>query len=795
MNKKFLRLSVRHWILVNSILILLLIYYNILPSELFHKPLSTVAIDENGYLIGAKIAKDEQWRFAACDSVPPKIAVCMTQFEDKRFFKHPGFDFIAFLRAAYLNLKNRKVVSGGSTITMQVIRLMRGNKARTVFEKIIEIALATRLELSYNKEQILSLYASNAPMGGNIVGIDAAAWKYFQTPADNLSWAQAATLAILPNSPALIHPGRNRDKLLKKRNILLTKLHEKQIIDNETLELALEEPVPQKTFALEQHSVQLLSFLENNQKNKNDAFHKTSIQLNLQQRIEEILARKQAFWQSNQIFNAAVLVVEPISGKVLAYVANTPIKDGNKAYMVDCIQAQRSTGSILKPFLYGAMLYEGQILPQSIIPDIPVQFGGFMPKNYNRTYEGAVPADQALARSLNIPAVLMLKDYGIEKFHSKLKQIGLKSLSNSAEHYGLSLILGGSEASLWNLAEMYANMVRILNNYHENNGKYYQQDIKELSISKKNEENRSELNELANPVYDAASVYFTLKAMLNVVRPESESAWQLFSSSGPIAWKTGTSYGFRDAWAIGISSQFLVAVWVGNADGEGRPELTGSIMAAPVLFETFRLLPSAKKWFDQPADEFIKVNVCKESGYLAGHLCQNTISISAPKSAEKSPVCKYHQMVHLDQTEKYQVNAACYNVLQMKSKTWFTLPPTMEFYYKKTHKEYVSLPDYLPGCGANQAQNMHKIESIYPQNGTKIYLPLDWNSKNTKVIFRAAHAHGSAKIFWYINDNLVATTKSHHEIEIFLKPGKYNLLLLDDFGESQQINFEVKNKE
>jgi penicillin-binding protein 1C len=794
MNKLKLHLSKLQILSITILSILVFFYWQSLPSPLFNRPVSTIAFDADNYLIGAKIAKDEQWRFSPADTVPEKIAICLTQFEDKRFFSHWGVDVRAFGRAIYQNIKYRKIVSGGSTISMQVIRLMRDGKSRTFSEKFIEMLLAFRLELGYSKQEILRLYASNAPMGGNIVGIDAAAWKYFQTPANNLSWAQAATLAILPNSPALIHPGKNRNRLKQKRNFLLKRLFDKKIIDAETYELAVEEELPKKAKAIEQHSTQLLNLLDTKYAKSTNAVHYTSIQLHLQNQIENILRRRKPYLNSNQIKNAAVLVANVHTGKVMAYVANMPEADAASSNRVDLIQADRSTGSVLKPFLYASMLQDGLILPHSMVPDIPIQFGGFMPKNYNRNYEGAVNADRALARSLNIPAVFMLKEFGVEKFQSKLQQLGMTSLTEAPQHYGLSLILGGSEASLWELVGIYASLGRILNNYPVHNGKYFAEDIHELTVEN-DDINQEYKKELANPVLDAASIYYTFQAMLKVERPTNENSWESYSSASPIAWKTGTSFGFRDAWSIGLNTDYVVGVWVGNADGEGRPDLIGMNVAAPVLFDVFRLLPFSTEWFEKPYDELIPIATCHQTGFLAGPYCNDVDTLLLSPAAEKSSVCPYHKHINLDKTEKFQVTSNCANPAEMVAHNWFILPPVMEYYYKKVHPEYKALPPFLTNCKGLNNNSGHRIESIYPQNGTKVYIPLDWNSKHTKLIFKAAHQNDKAELFWYIDDKLIAKTKETHEIEVYLKPGKYNLLLLDNFGESINVHFEVESKD
>src|SRR5690606_18903873 len=308
------------------------------------------------------------------------------------------------------------VIRGGSTLTQQVIRLSRGNKKRTYSEKFIEVILATRLELRYSKEKILALYASHAPFGSNVVGLEMASWRYFGIKPHQLSWAEAATLAILPNAPSLIYPGKNQQQLIDKRNKLLKKLNNQGIIDKLTYELAIAEPPPPKPFDLPQHAPHLVEKIVRQDKGKRI---RTTLNLEIQNRINEIAATYYHQYKQNEIYNLAILVVEVDSRNVVAYVGNSPTDVGHKKD-VDIIHAPRSTGSILKPLLYASMLDEGYILPHSLVADVPTQISGYAPQNFSNTYDGAVTASRALSRSLNIPAVLMLQDYGVYNFYDKL---------------------------------------------------------------------------------------------------------------------------------------------------------------------------------------------------------------------------------------------------------------------------------------------------------------------------------------------------------------------------------------
>ena len=424
-----------------------------LPSPLFKNKTSTVVEDSDGNLLSARIAEDGQWRFPQNKHVPLKFIASIIQFEDREFYSHPGINLKAIVRAVIQNIKQKKIVSGGSTITMQVIRLSRKGKSRTIFEKAIELALALRMELTYSKQEILSLYASNAPFGTNIVGIDAASWRYFGRDAQKLSWAEAATLAVLPNAPSLIYPGRNQERLRAKRNRLLDQLLKAKIISAETCELSKKEPLPGKPHPIPQTAPHLLQRAAKEGHEGERVI--STLDGHLQERVNEIIENHHKILKANEIHNACAIILDVETGNVLTYVGNTD-NTGKPEYEsdVDVINAPRSTGSILKPFLFASMLNDGELLSTTLIPDIPTQIAGYAPQNYNQTFDGGVPAKRALARSLNIPAVRMLQNYGIEKFNYNLKKFGMTTLTYTPDHYGLSVILGGAEGKLWDITGM-----------------------------------------------------------------------------------------------------------------------------------------------------------------------------------------------------------------------------------------------------------------------------------------------------------------------------------------------------
>ena len=766
-----------------------------IPKPLISKPYSTLlyTTETSGreVLLGARIASDGQWRFPSGSEVPGKFAVCLTQYEDKRFWYHPGIDPFALMRAVHLNLTQSRVVSGGSTLTMQLARIAQGNQSRTVGQKVIEMLWALYLECSYSKVEILRMYASNAPFGGNVVGIEAAAWRYFGREAKDLSWAEQATLAVLPNSPALIHPGRNRAELKQKRDKLLLRLYEKHILDKTEYELACMEALPEKPLPLPNEAPHLLERLAiEKQENR---IH-TTVDPTLQQQVQRLVNRYVADYRSNHIYNAAALVADVESGKILAYVGN--VTDQNMTtghgYQVDVITSPRSTGSVLKPFLYAAMLNDGLILPGTLIADTPLNINGFTPQNFNKTFYGAVPAHVAIERSLNVPLVRMLSQYNTGRFMSLLKRLGMTTLRFSEDHYGASLILGGAEGSLWDLSGMYASLARMLSHYRSYNGRYDRSDIHPLtaySIAEKKPIRSVTDTRLADEsLLSYASLWFMFEAMSGLNRPEEEADWQQFSSMKQVAWKTGTSYGGRDAWAIGVTPRYVVGVWVGNATGEGRSGLTGVGYAAPILFDIYSLLPDVP-WFDQPYDELEEVAVCRQSGHKASAICDEVDTVYIPRTGIATAVCPYHRIVHLSQDGQYRVNSSCESVSRMQERSWFVLPPAQAYYYKNYHVEYQALPPLKPGCEEDQSQ---QIAILYPEHQAVLYLPKGFSGEREKVVMRATHARSDATLYWHLDDVYLGETRQIHQMACLIEPGNHILTLLDEDGNRRSILFEVR---
>ncbi len=818
---KYLRGPLK-WIWVG--LIGLMAWWFCLPDPLFDDSYSTVLLDQHDQLLGARLADDGQWRFPEQDLIVPEtFEKAIIQFEDKRFYSHGGVDGLALVRAFKENLRAHQIVSGGSTVTMQLMRLARNNRSRNIWQKGIEMLWAMRFEVTHSKKEILRLYAAHAPFGGNVVGLGAASWRYYHKTPDQLSWGEAAALAVLPNAPALIRPGRNSDAFLKKRNKLINVLNESGIIDETEASLALQEPLPGEPLPLPDLAPHVLGHYTS----AGETLHST-IDLALQERLTALLQRHSDILSLNGVNNAALLVIETETGDVRAYIGNVSHDDKAHQNDVDIIQSERSSGSILKPFLYCAALQEGLITPQGMIEDIPTYIRGYQPLNFSKQYMGMVPADQALAMSLNVPAVRLLQQYGILPFKEKLIDAGITTLHYSPDYYGLPLVLGGAEVKLWDICGAYASMGRILAHAYKYDHRYSKDDIHPpvLFAPKSPEGNfipatrkspsgdlgakgtsewrrrynlrqtRAESVEKPNliltaepPVWNVGAIWSTFEAMSTLRRPDQEGQWETFESSKRIAWKTGTSFGFRDAWAVGVTPKYTIGVWIGNADGEGRPGVIGLHAAAPVLFDVLGMLDSSDAWWSPPYDAMKPQVVCRQSGWLAGPLCVETDTVYFVPGEQTPKICQYHIQVYTDAHGEYRYDPSCMPT-ESSLKNYFIVPALAESYYKRYHPEYQTLPPLSPDC---QSVDSHEKDMaiIYPRPGSKIYIPYEWDKKKSMAVFSAVHRSADADVYWHLDQQFIGKTREFHQIAVDPKPGKHTLVLQDEFGGMVSTSFEV----
>ena len=735
-----------------------------IPEPLFQTQPGLLVLDSTGGVLDARVAPDDQWRFAAkaaarddltprgMTPVPERYAAALLHFEDRRFYGHLGFDLGAIARAIVQNLSSGTVVSGASTIPMQVVRLSREGRPRVLGEKLTELFMATRLESLYSKEEILRLYADNAPFGGNIVGLEAASRRYFGRAPDDLSWAEAALLAVLPNNPSQLRIDANRPALLARRDRLLHSMADAGIIDAVSRDSALLEPLPGEDYEAPRNVPGLVSHLLS--AFPDEPTVQTTIDGDLQQALVQTARTHARNLLAQEVKNLAILVVDLEGNEVIAYLGNTPLEDPSiLGREVDIVRAPRSTGSILKPFLYAAMLDSGEMLPTELLPDIPIRYGSYSPQNHTHEYLGAIPANQALARSLNIPFVGALADFGLPRFKQLLEELGMTTLTRAAQDYGLPLILGGGEGSLWEIVSMYAGLTR--------HALGFSNPVAEMSAPRLLFQ--GDFPEGRPAPISRQAWYLTLKVLQEVNRPGIDSAWQRFSSGSPIAWKTGTSQGFRDAWAVGVSPRYAVGVWAGNAQGPGTAGLRGTFSAAPVLFDVFRLL-GYQEDFPRPPG-LVRLGVSSDSGFLPLPGDSDLVYVDALPASERSGrISPYHEP---------------------GPRPAFVLPPAMGYYYSLWNLDYAPPP----------AREASPLGILVPQAGAIFLLPRDYAGQDQPAVFEAFHRDPEEVLYWHLDDEYLGRTFGEHRISVRPSPGSHRLVIVDSLGSRAERVFSVRLSE
>lgn len=753
-------------------------FANCLPSKLFEDSTCTVLLDREGRLLCATIADDGQYRFPASGKVPNRFEACICTYEDRYFRYHFGVNPVSVASALRTNYREGRIVRGASTITMQLARLMHKNAPRTFGNKLLEVLWAVRLEVGLSKDSILSLYAAHAPFGGNVVGLDAAAWRYYSTSAEELTWGQMAALCVLPNSPSIIYPGRNGERLRRKRDQLLHRLFVRSLLDSSELELALAEPLPEPAAALPQLAKHLYTrAIRDGKRGKTVT---TTIDRRLQQLVEKVVAESATTIAAP---NVSAIVASIRSGEVLAYVGNTPGLSSHGAY-VDIPSSVRSSASVIKPFLYAAMLEDGLLLPNELVLDVPTKIGNFAPQNASRNFSGVVPASRALAQSLNVPIVRMLRVYGVKLFLDLLRAEGFTTFTRSADYYGLSLILGGGEISLWDLAGAYASLARTVAMYDP------QQQGALRTVFPLHYVLRDSVPNAAQSLLGAGAAYLTLQALRAVSRPMEEQGWQFFSSSRSVAWKTGTSFGGRDAWTVGVNPEYVVAVWAGNHDGSSVAGLSGVRAAAPIMFNLWSLLPHSQ-WFAAPVEDLERVPVCAVSGRPPSEACGEVDTVYAPARRAVYAPCPYHRIVHLDSTGRWRVDASCYPASAILHRSWFILPPAAAWFYSRAHSRYDPLPPYLDGCAMDAGNR--SMQFIYPrENAAVVSVPRDLDGQPSSVVFSLAHTDAQQIVYWHLDGEYVGMTSVFHQLALQPNEGKHELVVVDGDGQRASIRFTVR---
>ena len=718
-------------------------------------------------VLHTSLSKDDKWRMKTeLSEIVPQLKQALLYKEDRYFYYHPGFNLMAMSRALFNNSIYGKKTSGASTITMQVARLLEP-KERTCSSKFIEIFRAMQLEWTYSKEEILQLYINLVPYGSNIEGVKSASVLYFGRLPNHLSLAQITALTIVPNRPTSLKPGKNNDRIKIERNKWLQRFKDDHLFSVTDIETAMAEPmeaVRVKAPKLIPHLAYRLA-----QQYPKEAIIHTCIKNTIQQRLEQISYNYIQRTKQKHINNAAVIVINNQTMEVEAYLGSPDFSDKDHAGQVDGVRAVRSPGSALKPLVYAMGFDEGLITPKSILNDVPTDFDGYAPENFDKKFNGKVTVETALAFSLNVPAVKMLNEVSVPKFVQKLKNAGFKKVTKEERSLGLSTILGGCGVTLEEMARLYSSF--------SNSGKmaqlrYLKTEPRAGSIS----------------LFSTLAAYMVTDILTQITRPDLPNNYMNTYHTPLIAWKTGTSYGRRDAWSIGYNKKYTVAVWVGNFSGEGAPDLTGADIATPLLFEIFNNIDynSANSWFFKPNDLKFRF-VCPETGKLPGEYCEHTIVDYYIPNISNAERCEHLKPILVSADNRYSYCNHCIPEGGYKKKIFPNISSDLIDYYTSKGINFEAIPEHNPRCSRIQESNAPKITS--PVN-SKEYI-VDKN--DLAEIALKCNAHNDVKkVFWYINNQLYKEAFSYEKI--FIKPteGKMKISCSDDKGRNSDISIVVK---
>ncbi|MDR1812506.1 MAG: penicillin-binding protein 1C [Candidatus Fibromonas sp.] len=726
---------------------------------------SKILFDNQGELLRVWLNKNEQYKFPKSEKISEKYRAAVLHFEDRRFNWHFGIDPAAVLRAVKQNLQAGRVESGASTITMQIARLKNPSE-RTFFAKFKETHTALRMELWKSKDEIFAEYASIAPMGGNVVGAETACWRFFGHGLEEITWAEAALLALLPNRPSALNLEKERGKLLERRNNLLKSLAKAGYISTETLNSSLQEPLPKTNanwrFGTPHYAEAVLSLFPNQ-----TILHGT-IDGKIQEKLELVTKNYGKRMREYIDINISVLAVETKTGKIRGYMGSLEYYDTLSKGMIDGVRAHRSTGSILKPFLYALAIERGPYTPESLIEDIPTWFKGFSPQNADKDFSGILPLKEALIQSLNVPAVKILSEYGVEDFHFWLKNAGLDGLFRTPEGYGLSLILGGGEASLKELVPLYSMLM--------NNGK--RTELKWIESGRD--------STLQNEQLLQGITAYHIREILNSVKDHSQI---------PVAWKTGTSYGSRDAWAIGVNEQWTIGVWAGNFAGGSVANLSGSSVAAPLLFSLFNNLSDNKKklWKGLPEDaDYENVEICRLSGYKAKDICPHKKNIKLPVNIRQNQTCPFHKEIIISKSTGYEVCSLCWNLEDTLRTVKEHYTPAVRSELRKKGREPNAETLHNPSCPAKKEEIQFSI--VYPENGARLFLPSGDALNTMGFIAIAAHKQKNAELQWFLDGAFLGSTKNEHKMAVTVGSGEHRIGAQDSLGVYLETRFRVRAK-
>ena len=732
---------------------------------------STIVTDNKGEVVNAYLTSDQKWRMKTeLNEISPLLKKTIIAKEDKYFYSHPGVNPVAVIRAFFKNIFRMKRTSGASTITMQVARALEPRK-RNILSKMIEMFRAFQLERKYSKDEILQMYLNLVPYGGNIEGVKSASQLYFKKNPDHLTLAEITSLSIIPNRPSSLVMGKNNDRITQERNKWLRKFAKDKVFTEKEIEDALSEPLTASRGTVP-HYIPHLSYKLKKQYAAQNII-RTNIDLNTQLKTEKLVEDYVRALRLKNIKNAAIVIIDNKTHKVITYVGSSGFSDTTDGGQVNGANAVRQPGSTLKPLLYAMCFDEGLFTPKTMITDVPVNYEGYAPENYDKKFNGYVTVEYALEHSLNIPAIKSLKLLGYEKLIQKLSDCHFKQIQKDQRKLGLSMILGGCGTTLEELTTLFSVFA--------NDGRY----ISPAYI----QNDTAQLSRNGQAVISPAANYMINEILSKTNRPDFPLNWTATERMPKIAWKTGTSYGRRDAWSIGYNKNYTVGIWAGNFSGAGVAGLSGANIATPLLFKIFNTIDydSDAEWFTQPKDCDIR-QVCSETGLLPSDHCTNPVMDYFIPLISSAKVCDNRQEIMISPDEKISYCKTCAPPTGGYKKKWYKLiEPEMQAWFNENGIAYEKIPPHNPDCDKIFKGNAPMIAS--PGNGNE-YLINKKDPEPLQLVCKTANDVN--KVYWYINNKFYKSCNAGEKQFFIPEEGPVKVSCTDDKGRNRDINIMVK---
>lgn len=728
---------------------------------------STIIYSQDSTLVHGFLSDDDKWRmYTELHEITPELKKAIIFKEDKYFKYHFGINPVAIVRAAINNIRSGKRTSGASTITMQVTRLLEP-KARTYGNKIIEMFRALQLEWHYSKDEILQLYLNLVPYGSNIEGVKSASVIYFGKLPNHLSIGEIAALSIIPNRPVSLRLGKNNEYIKTERNKWLNRYLQSELFNQKAIQDAMDEPIYAYRRDVPRYAPHFSYRLKNRFSKQNIIY--SSLDLEMQKKIEEIIDTYSKSLYFQNIKNATCLVIDNETRHVKAYIGSADFYNDEDGGQVDGIMAVRSPGSTLKPLVYGMAMDKGLITPKYCISDVPLSLAGYEPENYDGEFYGNVSIEFALSNSLNVPAVKVLAQLETRSLIDKLSAIDFKQIERDQNNLGLSMILGGCGATLEELTMLYSS--------YANEGIYK----KPLFLNTKN-------NSKEKVVISKESNFMITDILTQLTRPDLPVDWANSVHMPKIAWKTGTSYGRRDAWSIGYNKKYTVGTWVGNFSGEGVPELSGAAKASPLLFKVFNAIDynSEEDWFHLPKNLSFR-SVCSETGLLPSDRCEQIIVDFYIPGVSSMKLCDHVKVVSVSIDSSISYCISCRPKTGYINAQYPNLSSEIITYYESNNVQYLKIPPHNPACERMLKGEAPVITS--PINENEYYVDVD---EEMQVLLSCHAANDAEKIFWYINDKFYKAVQPNDRIFFEPPEGKVKISCSDDKGRNTDIHIYVK---